>query len=73
MRRLRNIGITAVNEDSVAICVAGSDHVLLRAGWTDYHRRGAQDGKQVLFHRVTHKISIPAGLDYLTKGQPPFA
>jgi hypothetical protein len=27
----------------------------------------------VLFHRVTHKISIPAGLDYLSKGQPPFA
>ena len=69
---LRNIGITTVNEDSVAVCVAGGDHVL-RADWTDYHRSGAQDGKQVLFHRVTHKISIPAGLDYLSKGQPPFA
>jgi len=73
MRLLRNVGITAVNKDSVTVCVAGGDHVL-RADWLAcYHRRGAQDGKQVLFHRVTHKISIPAGLDYLSKGQPPFA
>jgi hypothetical protein len=29
---------------------------VLRADWLAcYHRRGAQDGKQVLFHRVAHK------------------
>lgn len=55
-RRLRlNLNVPAVEEHHMTISVMGDRNVALRAEWRScYHRSGAQDGKQVLFHRVTH-------------------
>src|SRR5690348_14271324 len=57
MRSRCNISIATVHEHNMSIRIMRLDYLrVLRADWLAcYHRRGAQDGKQVLFHRVAHK------------------